>query len=71
MNDAGREGISEGFRMAQSARAVLGGAGATGSATPPLTRALANAVEVCVRMLRGKIRLLCRSVVQQLEWLVR
>jgi hypothetical protein len=34
MNDAGQEGISEGFRLAQSERAVPGGAGATGSATP-------------------------------------
>jgi hypothetical protein len=36
MNNAGQEGISEGFRLAQSERAVPGGAGAKGSATPPL-----------------------------------
>jgi len=31
-----REGISEGFRLAQSERAVPGGAGAKGSANPPV-----------------------------------
>jgi hypothetical protein len=35
MNNAGQEGISEGFRLAQSERTVPGGAGAKGSATPP------------------------------------
>jgi len=34
MNNAGKEGISEGFRLAQSERAVPGGAGAESSATP-------------------------------------
>src|SRR5437773_1163657 len=34
MNNAGQEGISEGFRLAQSERAVPEGAGAKGSATP-------------------------------------
>jgi hypothetical protein len=33
MNNAGQEGISEGLRLAQSERAVPGGAGAKGSAT--------------------------------------
>jgi hypothetical protein len=35
MNNAGQEEISRGFRLAKSDRAVLGGAGAKGSATPP------------------------------------
>ena len=34
MNNAGQERISEGFRLAQSERAVPGGDGAKGSATP-------------------------------------
>jgi len=37
MNIAGQEGISEGFRLAQSERAVPGGAGAKGFATPRLS----------------------------------
>jgi hypothetical protein len=36
MNHAGEEGISEGFRLAKSERAVPGGVGAEGYATPPL-----------------------------------
>ena len=35
MNNTGQEGISEGFRLAKSERAVPGGDGAKGSATPP------------------------------------
>ena len=35
MNSTGQEGISEGFRLAKSERAVPGGDGAKGSATPP------------------------------------
>jgi hypothetical protein len=35
MNNTGQEGISEGFRLAQSDRAVPGGDGAKGPATPP------------------------------------
>ena len=38
MNNAGQEGISEGFHLAQSERAVPGGAGAKGSATSPPLR---------------------------------
>jgi len=34
MNNAGQEGISEGFHLTQSERAVPGGVGAKGSATP-------------------------------------
>jgi len=35
MNNAGEEGISEGFRLAKSERAVPGGVGAKGFATAP------------------------------------
>jgi hypothetical protein len=35
MNNVGQERISEGFRLAQSERAIPGGAGAKGSATRP------------------------------------
>ena len=35
MNNAGQDGISEGFRLAQFERAVPGGVGGKGSATPP------------------------------------
>ena len=34
MNNAGQEGISEGFRLAQSERATPGGAGVQDCATP-------------------------------------
>ena len=41
MNNAGEEGISEGFRLAKSERAVPGGVGAEGLATLPLFLSIA------------------------------
>ena len=70
MNIAGQEGISEGFHLAQSERAVPGGAGAKGSAIP-LPLGVVDSVGRGMRVCAGEIRLPCRSDAQQLEWPLR